>query len=108
MTLGWCESKNAKCVPDIQRSNIGNATADNFLEDLNMTQADYNLGMTLFRFAFLAAELPSQLISKRLGPDLWIPMQIVAYSAIGAAQFGLSGRVSFFVTRILLALFQGG
>jgi len=87
---------------DVQRSNLTNAQADNFLTDLGLTQVDYNIGNTIFRVFFLVAELPSQLISKRLGPDVWIPMQLCAYSIIAACQFWLSGRSSFFACRALL------
>ena len=38
---------------DIDRYNLANATADNFLGDLGVTQADYNLGNTLSKVGFL-------------------------------------------------------
>ncbi|KAI1128492.1 major facilitator superfamily transporter [Nemania abortiva] len=93
---------------DIDRGNISNAVSDNLLDDLGLTTRDYNLGQTLSKVGFLLAELPSQLISKRLGPDLWIPIQICIFSFISATQFFLQGRASFLATRFLVAVFQGG
>ncbi|KAF3008722.1 hypothetical protein E8E13_009736 [Curvularia kusanoi] len=93
---------------NIDRNNISNAVSDNMLDDIGITRVDYNLGQTISRVGFLVAELPSQLISKRIGPDLWIPIQICSFSLISAMQFFLQGRASFLATRYLIATFQGG
>ncbi|KAF2847184.1 MFS general substrate transporter [Plenodomus tracheiphilus IPT5] len=92
----------------LDRGNISQALSDNMLGDLGMNTNDYNFGQTIFFASFLAAELPSQLISKKLGPDNWIPVQMVSWSLVASLQAFLSGRKSFIACRALLGLIEGG
>ncbi|KAJ5366493.1 Major facilitator superfamily domain general substrate transporter [Penicillium brevicompactum] len=92
----------------LDRGNIGQALSSTLLQDLNMTSNDYNLGQTIFLVCFLVAEMPSQLLSKRLGPDRWIPIQMVSWSLIAACQAFLKGRGSYLALRALLGLLEGG
>jgi hypothetical protein len=73
-----------------------------------MNTNDYNYGQTIFLVCFLCAELPSQLISKKIGPDNWIPIQMVSWSLVASLQAFITGRSSFFACRALLGLIEGG
>ena len=48
------------------------------------------------------------MISKRLGPDRWIPIQMVSWSLIASCQAFLTNKSSYFVCRALLGIWEGG
>ncbi|KAL6362724.1 hypothetical protein LRP88_04028 [Fusarium phalaenopsidis] len=93
---------------NIDRGNLGNAAADNLLDDLNINTNDYNNAQNMYRVGFLIAEIPSQMVGKWLGPDRWIPVQIILWSLASGGQFFMHNRAGFFACRFFIGLFMGG
>lgn len=48
------------------------------------------------------------MISKKIGPDRWIPFISCSWAIVCGAQFFLSGRASFYATRAIIGMLQGG
>lgn len=73
-----------------------------------MNTNDFNYGQTIFLASFLSAELPSGLISKKLGADRWIPSIIIGWSIVAGSQTFLTNRAGYYAIKALLGLLMGG
>ncbi|KAK4184324.1 permease of the major facilitator superfamily [Podospora australis] len=96
------------CALDLHRRNINRAISDRMLPEIGMDTNDFNYGQTIFLVSFLAAELPSGLISKRVGADRWIPFIICCWSIVAGSQCFVKSRTGFYVIKVLLGLLMGG
>ncbi|KFY19499.1 hypothetical protein V491_04400 [Pseudogymnoascus sp. VKM F-3775] len=92
----------------LDRGNLSNATADNILEDLNLTSDDYNNGTTIQLLAFMVCEFPVQILTKRYGFRRILPTMMILWSLVTWAQSWMTNRTSFYITRALIGAFEGG
>ncbi|KAH3903667.1 uncharacterized protein SCDLUD_001316 [Saccharomycodes ludwigii] len=92
----------------IDRGNLKQAISDNLLEDLGMNTNDYNHANTIFLLCFLLAEIPSQLLSKKIGPEIWIPIQMILWSFVSVCQATIHSKRGFLITRALIGSLEGG
>ncbi|KAM5344981.1 hypothetical protein ACJ41O_010843 [Fusarium nematophilum] len=92
----------------LDRGNIGNALTDFFLDDVGITQNQFNVGQQLLSAGIVLLEIPSNIILYRLGPSRWIGSQILAWGLVATLQAFQKGLAAFLSTRLLLGLCEAG
>ncbi|KAK0632608.1 major facilitator superfamily domain-containing protein [Immersiella caudata] len=95
-------------VLQLDRGNIGNALTDFFLQDVGITQNQFNVGQQLLSLGIVLLEIPSNLILYRTGPTVWIGCQILAWGLVATFQAFQKGLASFLITRLLLGFCESG
>ncbi|KAL2417294.1 putative transporter [Exophiala dermatitidis] len=93
---------------NIDRGNLSLAVSSTLLKDIHINTNDYNNAQNMYRVGFLIAEIPSQLIGKKLGVDRWLPVQIICWSLASGGQFFMHNRAGFYACRFFIGLFMGG
>lgn len=92
----------------LDRGNLQNALTDDLLKDLKVNTNDYNNGTTIQLLAFLCAEFPVQLLTKRYGFRRVLPVLMMAWSTVSWAQAFMTNRTGFYITRALIGACEGG
>ncbi|QRD91557.1 permease of the major facilitator superfamily [Aspergillus flavus] len=95
-------------VFQLDRMNIASALTGGFGKDIHIDQSTVNLGNQLMFLGIIVLEIPSNLILQKIGPDKWIPAQVLAFGTIATFQVFLHNRTGFLVVRSLLGLAEAG
>ncbi|KAK8021586.1 hypothetical protein PG990_006724 [Apiospora arundinis] len=92
----------------LDRTNIGNARLDHLEQDLHLEGLQYNDCLAVLFPFYVAAEIPSNMMMKRLRPSVWLTFIMVAWSACMIAQGFVKNYSGLMATRVFLGSFEGG
>lgn len=77
-------------------------------KDLNLTATMFGLASSIFYVAYIAAEIPSNMMMPRFGARIWIPRIMITWGLASAATMFASGPYSLYALRALTGLAEAG
>jgi hypothetical protein len=99
----------------LDRANVANARLEGLEKDLGLSAdgSDYLNGLTLFFVGYISLEVLWNLILKKIGPRIWLPLVGVVWGIVSTLQGCVvnngtaSGRAGFLAVRFFLGLTEG-
>jgi hypothetical protein len=92
----------------LDRGNVGYAMTTSFTDDLGITKDIVNYGNQLMLAAVVIFEIPFNMVLSRIGPALWLIIQVFAWGTIATAQAAVHNKTGFYATRFLLGMWEAG
>jgi hypothetical protein len=92
----------------LDRGNVGYAMTTSFTKDLGITNDNVNYGNQLMLAAVVIFEIPFNMVLSRIGPALWLIIQIFTWGTIATAQAAVHNLSGFYATRFLLGMWEAG
>jgi len=68
----------------LDRTNIGNAKIDGLQKDLNMTNNQYNISLTVFFISYSLFEPLTNVLLKKLRPSIFLPAIMIMWGIVMA------------------------
>jgi MFS family permease len=92
----------------LDRTNIGNARLDHLEQDLHLRGIQYNDCLAILFPFYIAAEIPSNIMMKRVRPAIWLTFIMFFWSAAMIGQGFVKNYSQLLATRVILGMFEGG
>lgn len=92
----------------LDRVNIANAKSFGLATNLDLTGVQYNTALTIFFVPYIIAEVPSNVLLKKLSPRVWLTGCMFLFGLVGICQGLVSSYGGLLTTRFFLGLFEAG
>ncbi len=73
-----------------------------------MTGLDYNIALAVFFPFYVAAEIPSNMMMKRLRPSVWLTIIMLAWAVVMICMGFVQNFGGLIATRVFLGIAEGG
>lgn len=87
---------------------MANAITDRFMEDVGIDQNQFNVGQQMLSLGIVLTEIPANMILYRVGPGIWLTMQLFLFGTVSTFQAFQRGYAPFIITRFLLGITESG
>ncbi|KAK4174291.1 major facilitator superfamily domain-containing protein [Triangularia setosa] len=92
----------------LDRTNVGNAKVYNMDKELNLSPLQYQQGLAAFYPLYIAGEIPSNLVLKKITPRIWIAFMTFLWGLFCLCLGFVHNFDQFIALRALLGLAEGG
>ncbi|KAG1860508.1 major facilitator superfamily domain-containing protein [Suillus tomentosus] len=92
----------------LDRSNIANARVAGMQTSLKMTNHQYSIALTMTYVPYIAAEFPSNLLLKYVGPRWMLPTMVTIWGLVATMQGVVKTYSGLLACRFFLGLMEGG
>ncbi|KAI9323600.1 major facilitator superfamily domain-containing protein [Dichotomocladium elegans] len=92
----------------LDRVNIGNAKVAGLEADLNITDHEYTLALSIFFIGYILFEVPSNIMLKKIGPSQWISIVMFAWGVVMAAMAAVTNAAGLLASRFFLGIAEAG
>ncbi|KAG1735936.1 major facilitator superfamily domain-containing protein [Suillus paluster] len=92
----------------LDRSNIANARVAGMQTSLKMSNYQYSIALTMTYVPYIAAEFPSNLLLKYVGPQWMLPAMVTIWGLVATMQGIVKSYSGLLACRFFLGLMEGG
>ncbi|KFY28383.1 hypothetical protein V491_00491 [Pseudogymnoascus sp. VKM F-3775] len=92
----------------LDRTNVGNAKVYKMEDDIHISDHQYDTCLVIYYAFYIASEIPSNLVLKKVSPRIWLPLLTTAWGIVAMCLGFVQNYASLMIVRAFLGAMEGG